>query len=435
MGDNMYRYLILCLTLSLMLMTGACCSNKQAKQPKNLPLTSLDHTITATELADQNNGFAFDLFGKLHTPGKNLFLSPYSISSAMGMAYTGARGKTAAEMGKAMNFAYAPTLQHALFAASGKMTNSVNDRKIAQLYIANALFNDKSNEEYLVPEYANTLQSSFGSEVHHLDFAKVKPTTDYINSWVEKRTNERIKDIVSEDQISGNKDGLVLVNSIYFKSPWLSQFKSSNTVNDRFFTTSQKEADKFISLPLMKQTGDFAYADVPGGQIVELPFEDSDLAMIFMLPSDIDAITAKLDDKTWQSWIKALENSQKVEVILPKFRLEQTLDALPETFQAMGIKDAFDPYKADFSGILSNTVPGRIYISEIVHKAFLEVTETGTEAAAATQVGFSRLSYTPPDPDVKVFRADKPFLCMIVHKEANEILFMGKVQNPEPISE
>ncbi len=431
----MYRYLILGVTLSLMLMTGACCTNKQAKQPENTPLASLDHAITATELADQNNGFAFDLFSELHTPGKNLFFSPYSISSAMGMAYTGAKGNTATEMAKALSFAYAPTLQHTLFAASGKMTTSVNDRKIAQLYIANALFNDKSNEEYLVPEYAKTLQSSFGSEVHHLDFTKVKPTTDYINSWVEKRTNERIKDIVSEDQISANKDGLVLVNSIYFKSPWMSQFKSSNTVIDRFFTTSKKEADKYVKMPMMKQTGDFAYAEVPGGQIIELPFEDSDLAMIFMLPDDIDAITAKLDDKTWQSWIKALENSQKVEVILPKFRLEQTLDALPETFQAMGVKDAFNPLKADFSGILSNTDQGRIYISDIVHKAFLEVTETGTEAAAATQVGFARTSFTPPDPDLKVFRADKPFLCMIVHKEANEILFMGKVQEPQAIPE
>lgn len=431
----MHKYLIFSTALILLVLTNACSTNKKADAPEAYKPSTLDHEISLGESAEQNNGFAFDLWQQIDQQGENLFLSPYSISSAMGMAYTGAKGSTAIEMAKVMGFKYAPPEQHLVFRTSNNMIQAVNARKIAQLHVANALFNDHSNEAYLVPEFAKYLRSSFNSEMHHPNFAEVTKTTNYINSWVEKQTNERIKDIVSEDQIAQNKSGLLLVNSIYFKSPWLSQFQTASTTQDRFYTTSKKEADKHIILPMMKQTGDYRYAEVPEGQIIELPFEDEELAMIFMLPQDVDATSKNLDEKTWQSWMKALGKTRKVELFLPKFRLEQTLNTLPDTFYAMGMKAPFDPKQADFSGILSNTHMGRLYISHIVHKAFLEVSETGTEAAAATQIGFSRTSFTPPDPDLTVFRADKPFLCMIIHKAANEILFMGKVQKPAVIKD
>lgn len=251
---------------------------------------------------------------------------------------------------------------------------------------------------------------------------------------MEKQTKERIKDIVTERQIAQSSDGLVLVNSIYFKAAWLAPFSRKSTMDDKFYTSSDRDEGTYIMMPMMQQKGDFNYAELPEGQIIELFFEDPELSMVFMLPKDIDAVSKDLNTETWQTWMKHLNESRKVEVFLPRFRLEQSLKELPDSFKAMGMHDAFSAGKADFTGILA---PGKdnIYISDIVHKAFLEVMEEGTEAAAATQIGFAKTSFEPPALNVPIFRADKPFLCMIVHKEDNSILFAGKVVKPAAAKE
>jgi serpin B len=360
-----------------------------------------------------------------------MFLSPYSITTAMGMAYTGARGNTANEMGQVMGYRYNPQQQHLLFQASRNQLDEVQGRKKAQLHVANAMFSSNRNKSRSVPEFSQILQDSFLSELKYLDFNKAKETADYINNWVEERTNNRIKDIVSEDQIAQSNDGLVLVNSIYFKSAWASPFNEEATGEDKFYTSSKRDEDQYIMHPLMHQTDNFYYARVPEGELLQLPYEDYDLSMVIMLPDDIDAVSAKLDEETWLNWMNKLDKFSKVQVTLPKFRLEQTLAKLPDTFMSMGIKDAFDSDRADFSGILSLSPNENLYITNIVHKAFLEVVESGTEAAAATQIGFAVTSAHPVRPQEPiVFRVDKPFLCMIIHNASNEILFMGRVQKP-----
>ncbi|MFA6691747.1 MAG: serpin family protein [Saccharofermentanales bacterium] len=431
----MHKYLIFTTALILLLLTSACCTNQKEAKPADFQVIELNHEITATELAAQNNSFAFDLWQQIDQKDQNLFLSPYSINTAMGMAFTGAKGNTAKEMGQVMGYPYGPQQQHLLFKESRTRLDTVQGRKKAQLHIANAMFSSNRNKTRTVAEFPQTLKDSFLSELQYLDFQKPQETANYINNWVEERTNKRIKNIVSEDQIANSNDGLVLVNSIFFKSAWGAPFVRESTLEDKFFTSSKREQDKYIILPLMQQTGSFYYAELAEGQLLELPYEDFELSLIIMLPHDIDQVSANLNASTWQSWMKSLKELRRVNVILPKFRLEQTLDKLPETFKALGMKDAFDEEMADFSGILK--LQGQnLFISDIVHKAFLEVTEEGSEAAAATQIGFSVTSAGPiPPQPPRVFRADKPFLCMIIHKAANEILFMGKVQKPAVIED
>lgn len=439
----MYRYLITLICMGLLMLTGACCKNKcgtppQTTIPADRPadLTAeipaeVDHSISSIELSEQTNAFAFNLLHEVDQAGENLFFSPYSINTALGMAYTGARGNTASEMAKVMGYAHSPAQQYYNFDQSLKMMESINRRNRAQVQIANGIFSADTNKGRLVPNYLNTLQKYFGSEIEYLDFSQAAKSADFINTWVQKQTQDRIKDIVSEKQIADSNDGLVLVNSIYFKSAWITPFLRQFTVDDTFYTSSQREESSSIKIPMMQQKAAYYYAEIPEGQIIELPFEDHELSMIFMLPKDIDAASQDLNAETWQSWMKHLSASQRVELIIPRFRLEQSLDKLPENFRAMGMRDAFNAGRADFTGILA---PGKdnLYISEIVHKAFLEVLEEGTEAAAATQVGFAKTSIEPPMPNMPVFRADKPFLCMIIHKQTKEILFMAKVVKPIP---
>ncbi|MCB5262214.1 MAG: serpin family protein [Candidatus Cloacimonetes bacterium] len=427
----MHKYLITIIAVGLILLSSACCKNKSAQVQEADHYPALDHEISSAELSQQNNAFAFGLWQEVENKGENLLFSPYSINSAMGLAYTGAKGNTANEMGKVMGYPYSPDQQHLTFAKSRKVLAAVQARKRAELQIANAMFSADTNKARIVPQFTQTLKSSFGSELFLLDFSKAKQSADFINAWVEKQTNERIKDIVSERQIAQSNDGLVLVNSIYFKSAWLSPFSRKSTHEEKFYTSSQREDGSWVLVPMMQQKGEFYYAELPEGQLIELPFEDEELAMVFMLPQDIDKVCQDLNQETWQSWMKQLSEVQKVELFLPRFCLEQTLDTLPDTFKALGMRAAFEAGSADFSGILS---PGsdKLYISDIVHKAFLEVLEEGTEAAAATQIGFAKTSLEPPVSNMPVFRADKPFLCMIIHKADNNILFMGKVQKPEP---
>ncbi len=429
----MFRYLIILAVAVLLLSSMACSRNKQAAPKLSEPAQNEETHLTPTfeGIASQNNEFAFRIWNQVNRKGENLFLSPYSINTAMGMAYSGARGNTADEIAKAMAYPLAYDQMHEVFHESMEMLNSMQARREAEFNIANALFNADTNKERLVPGYQDILQKSFGSELYSLDFGKAKDTADFINTWVEKRTNSRIKDIVSEKQIQDSSDGLVLVNAIYFKSNWNSQFAEENTIMDRFYTTSAREANQQKAMPLMKQTGSFVYAELPGYQLLEMPYTEREIVMLFVIPKDIEAAAQELTAETWQLWMESLARPRKVEVILPKFRLETTLDKLVENFRELGMKDAFEPGSADFSGILKMDGGRDLYISNIVHKAFLEVLEKGTEAAAATQIGFAKTSIGQPESEVPVFRADQPFFCAIVHKPTNEILFIGKVVNPE----
>lgn len=425
----MKRSFIIISILALMLFAAACSKNKVAETPKpEAPQHGASEKPQTPHVC--KNSFGFRLWEYENAPEQNLLYSPFSINTAMGMVYTGARGNTADEMAKVMGYKANPKEQHESFSKSIESIQDIGSRKVAELFTANGLFSADSNKAQMHQDYLNILQKSFDSEITYLDFGKARESAEYINQWVEKNTKERIRDIVSERQIASSGDGLVLVNSIYFKSPWRYQFNRKETREDKFYTSSSRK--DFITLPLMHIVENYLYGEAEAAQVLEMPFEESELSMVIVLPKEIDKL--EFDDKNWHQWMDSLGKPRKVEVFLPRFRLESTLDKLPETFRKMGMVDAFDAGKADLSGIM-RLGKENLYISDIVHKAFLEVLEEGTEAAAATQVGIAKMSYTPEQQPIPVFRVDKPFFLAILNKQSDEILFVAKVIKPEAAKE
>jgi len=382
------------------------------------------------EISNQNNEFCFKLLHEIDEHGKNLFFSPFSINTAMGMVYTGAEGQTAKQIATAMDYHEAPSELHEKMGAYQKELNILSDKQAMDLSIANSLFASDKNADRLVERYLKILESSFDSEIHTLDFGQSEESAAFINEWVGNATADRIQDLVTKEQIRQTNDGMILVNAIYFKADWLHKFDPKSTSTDRFFLSSDRDTKKSKEIQLMHIKDRFGYAKVGSFEILEMPYKAEDLSMIFILPEDIDTIGKELSETTWQELTKALK-IQETRVYIPRFRLEESLDLVP-AMQSMGIRDAFDPYHADFSGIMNLDKRSNLYISSISHKAFLEVQEEGSEAAAATEVSFAITSIAPPTV-IPIFRADKPFLCMIVHKADNKILFLGKVVDPEAV--
>ena len=408
--------LILLITMSLIV---GCACNKQKSSP------APEEKITLSPNS-QNNDFAFQLYSNIDKPGKNLFYSPYSISTALSMTWAGAKGNTATEMAKAMSFNLPVEEQHASFRDQQKALNAMGKRGKAQLSVANAIFDAKRYEKLLVPEFAKLLKDYYDSAVYSLDFDDADGTSKFINTWVEDRTNNRIKDLVSAQHIKDSNDGMVLVNAIFFKGNWLLQFNPKNSTEDVFYPDSKRNSETAKPVMMMAQMGDFPYAQMKGYQILELPYAEEDLAMLIVIPEDIDSMKEALSPKLLAHWQSQLRK-QEVKVFIPRFKLELTLEGLPGKLKEMGMVDAFDEVRADFSGIRRADTGKGLYIQDVIHKAFIEVNEEGTEAAAATAVVMGTKSVAEPSP---IFKADRPFLYMILHKPTNNVLFMGKFADP-----
>jgi len=410
---------ILILLIVMSLCVGCACNKKKTDTPSA--------PANGVLLYSQTNDFAFQLYAKADQDGKNLFYSPYSISSALSMCYGGAKGNTATEMAKALCFNLPQDEQHKGFKALQQQLNDLGKRDKAELNVANGLFGAKKNESLLLPDYLKLLRDSYSSEVYSLDFANAKGTAKYINTWVEGKTKDRIKDLVTEEQIKASNDGLVLVNAIYFKGKWLVQFDPKKTDKADFYTSSKDWTPKTAkTVQMMSLQGDFSYAEMPGCKVLELPYEEKDLAMLFVLPDEIKGFGDQLNSKSLQTWQNALR-PQEVKVFIPRYKFELTLEGLPDKLKSMGMNDAFSDLRADFSGIRRG---GGLYILDIVHKAFVEVKEEGTEAAAATAVIMATKAAPGPEQTIPVFRADHPFIYMIIHKPTNTVLFLGKYTTP-----
>jgi serpin B len=373
----------------------------------------------------RSNAFAMDLYAKADAPGKNLFYSPYSISTALAMAYAGAKGNTAVEMANALHFDIQDDQLHESFNLIGKQLNAIGERNKAELSVANALFGAKRHEKLLVPGYLEILRSKYASDLYSLDFGDAEGTARYINSWVEDKTNDRIKDLVTKDHILQSNDGMVLVNAIYFKGLWQKQFDPKSTHKASFYLSQDRVPENAKPVNMMYQTGEFLFAELPGYQMLELPYEEQDLAMLLILPDDIDGFAKAFNQQALANWQKALDK-QKVDVFLPAFKFELTLEGLTDYLKALGIKDAFSDSQADFTGIRDPKGGADLYIMDVIHKAFVEVKEEGTEAAAATAVVMATKSVSLSP----TFRADHPFVYMILHKPSNTILFLGKYAVP-----
>jgi serpin B len=361
-----------------------------------------------TGVVDGNGDFAIDLYQQLakDAPG-NLFFSPFSISDALAMTYGGAATTTAEQMAKALHFGAGTHEGFSLLNADLK------SGKGYQLSVANRLFAQKGLP--LLPAYTKLVATSYGAPVEALDFANAgEPSRKHINDWVETQTQKRIKDLLPPGVINA-ATRLVLANAIYFKGTWAHAFDKKDTRPMPFHLAGGKSAD----VPMMTQELVARYHDGASGQIVELPYAGGALSMVVFVPK-ADLASTKLDRRLFDGSLNS-STDQDVRVYLPRFKMTGEL-RLDDTLKALGMTEAFTP-RADFSGIDGDH---DLYISAVVHKAFVEVNEEGTEAAAATGVVMAAASVER----VPEVRADHPFVFALRDNRTGSILFLGRVADP-----
>ncbi len=361
--------------------------------------------------------FALDLYRE-HPEGGNLFFSPYSIASALGMTALGARGETERQMREVL---FAGGDHHA---ALGEVRQQLSGDHPFQLEVANALW---LQEGFAVRDgFLAATRDHYDAAPHMVDFQRqTTATIDRINGWVAERTQDRIRDLLSPAHVNA-MTRLVLTNAIYFKGAWQDAFSKGATTPAPF----HRPDGTTVEAPLMRRVGQYGYREQEDAQVLRLPYTGREAAMIVLLPRAADGLPALVATLT-PTLLRDLaagdgEVVQAVDVWLPRLRIEQTLD-LPETLAALGMPAAFDPASADFSGINGSR---DLYLGAVVHKAFVAVDEAGTEAAAATAAGVMVTSMPMPPKDPVEFRADRAFLFLIVHRPTGTVLFLGRLTDP-----
>jgi serpin B len=363
-------------------------------------------------LIEGNTAFALKLYDELGSAEGNLFFSPYSISSALGMTYAGARQNTATEMKEALHFQLDQTLLHFSFK---RLTHELaaHARKADQkLNIANGLCLTGGN---VGNDFKTLLKDNYDAEFF-------SGGLDKINDWVKEKTEGKIEKIL--DDMDRNSV-CVILNAIYFKGAWESPFKKSCT-HDAPFNVSER---KQVTVPFMYQKSGFQILKKQDFQAASIPYRGKRMSMIILLPREADRL-AKLEKlmtgQNVRQWLAELDKTtiREIKLYMPKFKLETGYDLVP-SFRALGMKDAFQRGEADFSGM--GWPKGELWISQIKHKAFVEVNEEGTEAAAATAVAMVATSLR----NYPVFRADHPFLFLIRDNQTGTILFIGRMVDPD----
>ncbi len=391
------------------------------------PTAAAGETGTAAEsVVAANNLFAFDIYEKIaseNSEDENLFLSPFSISSALALTYEGAKGETAEEIKTVFHFPESIETLRDGFLAINTGINAGDPEY--ELEVANALWAEKTFK--FLEEYTGNAEKYYSAETTNLDFVNQPEESRLtINSWVEEKTNDRIKDLIPQGMIN-SLTRLVITNAIYFKGTWVLQFDGNKTSETDFTTPSGKT----VKVDMMQRTDEdavYEYAETDDLQALRMPYDHEsgkELSMLVLLPKENDLSAVK--DVLGGSGLETIRNSLKskqVEVFFPKFKLE-TKYMLTDTLKAMGMPTAFSA-GADFSGMDGKT---DLFISDVVHKAFVEVNEEGTEAAAATGVVIQLTAVIEEEP-VPVFRADHPFVFLIQDDETGNILFIGRISNP-----
>jgi serpin B len=397
----------------------------ETKEPKDENPT---HLGNITSFNDAVNQFCFDFFKKLaedEDNSPNIFYSPYSVFTALAMTYEGARNNTAAEMENVLSIEQDNESFHEYMQSLHEYLNENSDYNIST---ANALWVMKNFE--LLQEYMDIIQTYYGGESSEVDFSKPEEAAAIINQWVENQTNNLIKDLVPASALS-DLTRLVLTNAIYFKGTWQVQFDEVNTT-DRNFTDIKGNTIKVPTMKLIEKDDKYNYTEIEQFQMLEIPYEGNEISMMIILPQEgyeLSDIISSLNRENYDSWIDEMYRT-KADIYLPKFKFE-TSYGLNDYLIELGMIDAFDGNEADFSGIDGKP---DLYISQVLHKAFVEVNEEGTEAAAATAVVMTTTSSHEPDvpPERITFDCNHPFLFTIHHKETGTILFMGQVDNPNP---
>jgi serine protease inhibitor len=369
-------------------------------------------------LASANNGFSFALLKQLAKdhPGKNIFISAYSVSTVLQMVCHGARGQTKAEMEQVLGTTGFQA--DALNGANRDVARSINSRGTnVLLTAANAIWYRKGTS--FEPEFIACNQEFFGATVDALDFNDAR-SINVINAWAIEKTHGKINNFA--DGLLDPTTDLFLANAVYFKGKWDEPFEIGNT-KDRLF---HLRAGRPKKLPMMEKTQRFAYRHGTGYQAVRLPYQGWALAMYVFLPdssSSLEKVLGLMNGDTWQRVTEPGFNERRGTVVLPRFKLEYGVE-LKQPLRTLGMRAAFG--KADFSGLSSRP----LFISAVRQRTFVEVKEEGTEASAVTGISVPPvgIEIDPPKPFQMI--VDRPFLFLIEDKPTRTILFMGVVFEP-----
>jgi serpin B len=419
---------VLLIFVALILLVLAACTQPasgnvlQSDKPRDTAPPARPADLTT--LVEGNSYFAFDLYQALKGEEGNLFYSPYSISLALAMTYAGARGETEQQMADTLHFLLAQDDLHPAFnaldielASRGEGAQGRDDKGF-RLNIVNAIWGQKDYQ--FLTEFLDTLAENYGAGLRLLDFIKAPEESRLtINEWVSDQTEERIKDLIPQGAID-SLTRLVLTNAIYFNAAWQYPFDENSTRDGVFNLLDGRE----VNVPMMHQAEEFGYAEGDSYQVVELPYDGRELAMVILLPrsGQFADFESSLDSQQVAALIADLER-RRVILTMPKFEFEAEF-SLKQTLAAMGMPVAFSD-SADFSGMTGNR---ELKISDVIHKAFVSVDEAGTEAAAATAV-IMEMTALPPGETVEV-TMDRPFLFFIRDIDTGSILFIGRVASP-----
>lgn len=391
-----------------------------SKQKKNMSTV----TKNIENLASSLDFFTCNLYQAVAVnSNENLFLSPFSIATVLSMVYLGARNNTARQLENTLNASSFKNKLHEAF--HEYMNHLLSESKNVTLKSANRIY---ANQNLPVSDdYKTQLTKFYLSTIESVDFdKKAVETKDAINDWVEQYTNGKIKNLIP-DNVLTRDTLLVLINAIYFKGNWAEKFPKEATSKREFLLGPGQQiehdmmyiSDKYF----IKMDADMHC------KILELPYSGNKLSMFVILPDQIDGLGSleqRLKPEFFQSMLQLKGfRKREVEVFLPKFRLESRFE-MKDILSEMGLSDLFDKEKSDLSAMVSEK--RRVYVSKVIHKAFVEVNEEGTEAAAAT----AGLVMCLMSMEIGIeFKADHPFLFTIVDKQSQTVLFIGRVTNPQ----
>lgn len=400
--------------------------------PPRVKETEIDISglMEKTSESFKSDAFARDLFAEMKENIENQFVSPYSISTALVMLYGGAAGVTAEELGQVLGSGDAVATLNLYAGLQDWLTkkpelsekNEGNTPNGDTLNIANSLWPNQGFP--FRQEYIRTMQDYLSSEVYPTDYSKVEEARGEINQWVENKTENLIKDLIQPGVLSENTQ-MTLVNAIYFKGSWEKPFDKKLTQNAQFTLLDGSQ----IEVPFMSQQENYHYYGDETLQIVRLPYREN-RSMVIILPRDTEKFAEVREaycQGKYQQTINQL-SMRKVNFKMPRFKMSQNLD-LNDLLIKMGVGSMFDPEKADFSGMYNRGELPNLFVSKVIHQAFVEVDEVGTEAAAAT-AGIMLTKAMPQSEKPEVMIVDRPFIILIKENISNQTLFEGQVMNP-----
>jgi serpin B len=419
----LFQISVISAVLSLILSACAPSASASIAQSNLQRVTSPDAPPDQIQaLVENNNTFAFDLYQSLQAQDGNLIYSPYSISLALAMTYAGARGETESQMMQTLHF----LLQDGLHPAFNALDLQLAERGKAasdeetplQLNIANAVWAEQTYP--FLQSFLDTIALNYGAGIRLADFInQYEAVRKEINDWVSDQTEGKIQDLITEGVLDQDTR-VALVNAIYFKADWLSPFEAESTRDAPFHLLDGSE----VTVPMMYNDTFIPYTTGDGWQAIELAYQGENAAMDIIIPDEgrFEEIESSLDYESVSAILNSLQPAS-VSLGLPKFKYESEF-GLADQLKALGMTDAFDPDLANFTGMSERD---DLYISAVVHKAFVAVDEKGTEAAAATAV---IIDVTSAQISELTLTVDRPFIFLIRDIPTGQILFIGRVLNP-----